>query len=129
MIKNLRAATDTLMELALIYGAILLVASTLFMLIEGQPFITSLYWAGTTATSTGYGDIVPKSFLGMGLAFLLQHVAIFVIAPLIIVRLHQHMNEDRHIWTDEEQVTLFNNLTKISDRQIYLEQLIKDTKK
>ncbi|HEX8624725.1 MAG TPA: potassium channel family protein, partial [Allosphingosinicella sp.] len=71
--KKLRAATDTLKELAFLYCALLLSCTFLFMLLEGHPFLTSLYWAGATATSTGYGDIAPKSFGGQVLAFVLMH--------------------------------------------------------
>ena len=49
---NLKTATDTLRELAAAYIALVLVSALLFMAIESQPFLDSLYWAGTTATST-----------------------------------------------------------------------------
>jgi voltage-gated potassium channel len=59
--SRLRAATDTLRELAIVYTVLILACSVAFMWLEGHNFATSLYWAGTTATSTGYGDITPKS--------------------------------------------------------------------
>jgi voltage-gated potassium channel len=58
----------------------------LFAHLEGRGYLESLYWAGTTATSTGYGDISPKTVAGQMLAFVLMHVSIFCIAPLIVVR-------------------------------------------
>ena len=102
-VSKLRAATDTLRELALIYGGMLLLAALFFSAFEARPFFESLYWAATTATSTGYGDISAKTTGGMILSVLLMHASIFVIAPLIIVRLIERLNEDRLEFTHEEQ--------------------------
>jgi voltage-gated potassium channel len=83
------------------------------MLLEGHPFLTSLYWAGATATSTGYGDIAPKSFGGQVLAFVLMHISIFGVAPLIVVRLIDRLNENRDAFTHEEQIHILEGLARI----------------
>ena len=114
--KKLQAATDTLKELALAYAALLLVAALLFMWIEEQAFFDSLYWAGTTATSTGYGDISPKTIAGRILAVVLMHISIFGVAPLIVVRLVERLNEDRDAFTHEEQVRILDSLARIEAR-------------
>ena len=113
MLHKLQAATDTLLELAAVYLVILLLAGALFMLVEGQPLLDSIYWAGTTATSTGYGDIAPKTWLGRMLALGLMHLSIFGIAPLIVVRLIDRMNEDRDAFTHEEQQMIADRLERI----------------
>lgn len=111
--QSFRAATDTLKELAVIYVAILLAAAFLFTLCEGHPFLQSLYWAGTTATSTGYGDISPKTLPGQILAVLLMHISIFMIAPLIVVRLIDRLNENRDAFTHDEQLRILEGLARI----------------
>ncbi|HEX8241713.1 MAG TPA: potassium channel family protein [Allosphingosinicella sp.] len=111
--KNLRAATDTLKELAALYAFLILGCTLLFMYFEPYDFSTSLYWAGATATSTGYGDITPKSIGGQMLAFVLMHVSVFCVAPLIIVRLIDRLNENRDAFTHEEQVRILESLTRI----------------
>jgi voltage-gated potassium channel len=113
MLKGFRAATDTLAELALVYLALILLATLLFMAIEAQPFLDSLYWAGTTATSTGYGDISAKSWAGRMLSLALMHLSIFGIAPLIVVRLVDRLNENRDAFTHEEQLALMARLDRI----------------
>ena len=113
MKKRLQAATDTLKELAAVYAALLLLSALLFMLLEGQTFSASLYWAGTTATSTGYGDISPKTVGGQMLAFVLMHLSIFGIAPLIVVRLVDRLNENRDAFTHDEQVRILEGITRI----------------
>jgi voltage-gated potassium channel len=112
-VKGIKAATDTLAELALVYAALLLIAAVLFMMFEGQGFLASFYWAGTTATSTGYGDISPKTVAGQVLAFVLMHLSIFGIAPLIVVRLIDRLNENRDAFTHEEQELILARLTAI----------------
>jgi voltage-gated potassium channel len=119
--KRLQAATDTLKELAAIYAALLLVSATLFMLIEKQSFAASFYWAGTTATSTGYGDISPKTVAGQVLAFVLMHLSIFGIAPMIVVRLIDRLNANRDAFTHEEQVHIMEGIARIEAKLDRLE--------
>ena len=118
---RLQAATDTFKELALVYAALLLLSASLFMVIEGQSFGASLYWAGTTATSTGYGDISPKTVAGQVLALVLMHLSIFGIAPLIVVRLVDRLNENRDAFTHEEQLQILNGISRIEERLARLE--------
>ena len=106
MKKKLIAATDTLKELAFYYVLLLTLSALIFMVLEKQSFSASLYWAGTTATSTGYGDISPKTVGGQALALILMHLSIFVVAPMIVVRLIDRLNEDRDAFTHEEQVQI-----------------------
>lgn len=113
---KVREFTDTFLELAIIYAVILLVAAGLFGWIEGRGFLESLYWAGTTATSTGYGDISPKTTAGQVLAFVLMHVSIFCIAPLIIVRLIERVSDNRDLFSHEEQERTMACLTRIEER-------------
>ena len=119
--KTLHAATDTLKELALYYAILLTVSALIFMALEKHSFLTSLYWAGTTATSTGYGDISPKTVGGQILAVILMHLSIFVVAPMIVVRLIDRLNEDRNAFTHEEQVQILEGISRIEERLQRLE--------
>ncbi len=121
MRQKLLAATDTLRELAVVYATLLLISAVIFMQIEDQPFAASLYWAGTTATSTGYGDISPKTVGGQVLAFVLMHLSIFGIAPLIVVRLVDRLNENRDAFTHEEQLQILDGISRIEERLKRLE--------
>ncbi len=111
--RNLKAATDTLRELAAAYLVLILAAAALFMYLESAPFLDSVYWAGTTATSTGYGDISPKSAGGRVLALALMHISIFGVAPMIVVRLIDRLNENRDAFTHEEQELILARLDRI----------------
>lgn len=119
--QKLRAATDTFKELAAIYALLLIVSSSIFMVAEGYSFADSLYWAGTTATSTGYGDISPKTPVGRLLAVALMHLSIFIVAPMIVVRLIDRLNENRDAFTHEEQVQILIGINRIEERLNRLE--------
>ena len=120
--QRIRAATDTFRELALIYACLLLVSAGLLAFFEDIDFMTALYWAATTATSTGYGDISPKTGAGQFVAVSLMHLSIFVVAPLIIVRLVDRLNENRDAFTHDEQLKLLDGMARIEARLDKLEK-------
>lgn len=60
--------------------AVVLLGAELFALAEGLPFTTGLYWAVTTATTVGYGDITPHNPLGRLIASLVMLTAIPMLA-------------------------------------------------
>ena len=119
--QKLRAATDTFIELAILYAVLLLVSAALLSHFEGIDFATGLYWAATTATSTGYGDISPKTGAAQLVAVILMHLSIFVVAPLIVVRLVDRLNENRDAFTHEEQLHILESLARIEARLDRLE--------
>jgi voltage-gated potassium channel len=47
------------------------------------------------------------------LAFFLMHVSVFCVAPLIIVRLVERLNEDQHAFTHEEQVHILEGIARL----------------
>jgi voltage-gated potassium channel len=120
--RRIQAATDTFKELAAIYLTLLLVSAVIYMQLEGRTFQESLYWAGTTATSTGYGDISPQTAGGRVLAFILMHISIFGIAPLIVVRLVDRLNENRDAFTHEEQLQILESIGRVEAAVRRIEQ-------
>lgn len=98
--------TDTLVELFAIYLGIVVLAALGYMAFEGGALRDALWWAVVTATTTGYGDIAPKTDAGRVVGALLMHASVFLIAPLIIVRMTQRLLEDRDAFTHEEQEAL-----------------------
>ena len=67
------------MLLGSVVGVVLLGAG-LFALAEDLPYTTGLYWAVTTATTVGYGDITPHNPVGRLIASLLMLTAIPLLA-------------------------------------------------
>lgn len=113
-------ASDTLREVVIYYVLLVLLSAFAFSLAEGLGFWESLYWGGTTTTTTGYGDISPKSLIGRLIALFAMHVSIFVISPLVIARVINYVNRDKHQFTHEEQQDLLDRLERIE--QLLLEK-------
>jgi voltage-gated potassium channel len=61
-------------------AAVVLVSAELFALAENLPFTTGLYWAVTTATTVGYGDVTPHNPVGRLLASLVMLTTIPMLA-------------------------------------------------
>ena len=61
-------------------AAVVLLGAWLFALAESLPFTTGLYWAVTTATTVGYGDVTPHNPIGRLLASLVMLTTIPMLA-------------------------------------------------
>jgi len=59
---------------------VVLLGAGLFALAEGLPFTTGLYWAVTTATTVGYGDVTPHNPVGRLISSLVMLAAIPMLA-------------------------------------------------
>jgi len=60
--------------------AVVFIGASLFSLAESLPFTTGLYWAVTTATTVGYGDVTPHNPVGRLIASLVMLTTIPMLA-------------------------------------------------
>src|ERR1700678_739713 len=70
-------------HLILLLGAavvVVVVGAWLFALAEDLPFTTGLYWAVTTGTTVGYGDVTPHNPIGRLIASLVMLTTIPLLA-------------------------------------------------
>ncbi len=109
--------TDTLFEVMVLYSIIILMASTGFTYFEGLPFLKSLWLSFVTATSTGYGDISPKTLGGQITAVALMHATIFIVIPLAVARILSVVLQDRNAFTDEEQEEMKSILRQLAKKE------------
>ena len=68
--------------LLLTTAAIVLAGGGLFALTQSLPFTTGLYWAITTATTVGYGDVTPHNAVGRVVASILMLTTIPLLATV-----------------------------------------------
>jgi voltage-gated potassium channel len=60
----------------------MLVGAEAFAATQGRPFTTGLYWAITTATTVGYGDVTPDNWAGRLVASLVMLTTIPLLASV-----------------------------------------------
>jgi voltage-gated potassium channel len=70
--------------LGVVVGVVLL-GGGLFALAEGLPYPTGLYWAVTTATTVGYGDVTPHNPIGRLIASLVMLTTIPLLAAAFAI--------------------------------------------
>lgn len=109
--------TDTLFEVMLIYLVTIGLASFAFVLTEGITTGQAFWLSFVTATSTGYGDLYPKTPAGRVTAVMLMHTTIFVIIPLAVARILSVVLHDKNAFTDEEQEEIKQMLHRLTDNK------------
>ena len=126
--KTFGRYTDTILELVLLYMAILLIAAGSYGYFEGKSFYDSIWWAAVTATTTGYGDMYPTTVGGRLTAFLLMHTALLFVLPLLIVRITKNLVEDHDRFGHEEQEHLKSEAAHARAELAEIKKAIKDSK-
>ena len=84
-------ATDTLRELFMLYGAVIVVAALSYSFWEHKNVWDGVWWALVTAMTVGYGDTYPITVGGRITGVLLMHLVPLFIIPLVTARLASGM--------------------------------------
>lgn len=109
-ISNTPAAlTCTLIGALLVFGIA-------YSIVENASIEDALYWAVTTMSTTGYGDVTPETTTGKVLAGCLMIWSIFYLLPAAIYHIGSRILHDRNEWTHEEQVQLGKDISDIKTK-------------
>lgn len=92
----------------------LLVAAVVFAVFESVSFLDGVYWASTTLTSVGYGDLSPATWGGKVFTVVFQLWSLFVLLPCAVANIIDSVRVDEHKMTHHEQEWLFDAVTAIA---------------
>ena len=110
------SATDTAKELFAIYLCVVVAAAFAFVHFEAMSFLDAMWMTLVTATTTGYGDLYPKTPAGRVVAVLLMHTTTLFIIPLVTARLASKLIVDNDAFTHSEQEEIKETLREIRER-------------
>jgi hypothetical protein len=99
--------------LALSVVLTLVIAALGFAAIEGASILDGFYWASTTLTSVGYGDLSPASASGKVMTIAFQLWSMFVLLPCAVAVIIDLVRVDEHKMTHDEQEWMFSALETI----------------
>lgn len=104
---------------------ILVVSASMYSISEHASFGQSLWWAIATATTIGYGDISPDTFIGKLAAILLMFVGIGFVGVLT----SSITNFFIHSHTNDRMEEVLDKLTKLEQSNAELKEEIKNLEK
>jgi hypothetical protein len=116
VVSLIKRMANTPKILALAVVLTLAAAAGLFSLFESTGLLDSIYWASTTMTSVGYGDLSPASPSGKILTIAFQIWSLFVLLPCAVANIIDSVRIDEHKMTHAEQEWMFSALETIAER-------------
>lgn len=116
MLAKCKMMFQSLMALVLIYTVLVLGSAVLFSYEEGVGFFDSLWWATTTATTTGYGDITPKTTWGRWTGMFLMNFGTYLVSPLLTAHMAATLIVNNDAFTHAEQEEIKTTLKALKER-------------
>ncbi len=118
-IANSRWTVLTALSLTvLIYAGIFCLLEQSNPHLQGHPkagYWVACYWAITTMTTVGYGDVSPVTTQGQFVACTLMLWSTFFLLPVAVVNVYNGVVKDRNEWSDAEQEQLKNDIRDIKN--------------
>lgn len=112
MLERLQKGSDTLREVLIYFVVLTIIAGASFSYFEGTTFFDGYYWANVTASSTGYGDITPKT-IGGKITAIFTMLSGLIIYAMVVYRVMEALAPDRNEFSHEEQVELMAKVDKL----------------
>jgi len=99
--------------LMLAYLGMIVISGAIYSVAESKSVGDSVWWAVVTASTVGYGDTYPTTWVGRVLAGTLISVMVLLVIPLITAHFASKLIVDADAFRHEEQEEIKNNLRAI----------------
>ncbi|WP_429970771.1 ion channel [Fructilactobacillus sp. Tb1] len=104
--------TNGFIYMLIICSSILVISALLFSITENISFDKSLWWAITTSTTVGYGDISPKTKFGKIIAIILMLVGISFVGILTSTFTAYFTDKEEKKLSKADEIRKYNALFK-----------------
>jgi voltage-gated potassium channel len=104
----------TFTRVFVVYITSLLLVAYLFASIEGKTMFEGFYWASVTATTIGYGDLLPTQTSTRVIMIIFAHFQVFVCIPCVIALILSNIIHDSNRFTHEEQEWMEEAMEKMA---------------
>ncbi len=116
-ISPIKRMANTPWLLAVAVVLTLTVAAVAFMALEGVSVLDGLYWASTTMTSVGYGDLSPATWGGKVMTIIFQLWSLFILLPCAVANIISSVLVDKDKLTHAEQEYMLRGITALATTQ------------
>lgn len=95
----------------------LTIAALAFVALEGGSVLDGFYWASTTMTSVGYGDLSPATWGGKVMTIAFQLWSLFVLLPCAVANIVGSVLIAKDKLTHKEQEYMLSGITALANAQ------------
>jgi voltage-gated potassium channel len=113
------------LQVFIVFTINLLLGAYLFSFLENVPLSSGLWWAIVTASTVGYGQIVPETGAGQILGSYFILINFLFLGPLIVASILINLIQDKNEFTKDEQDQLLTNVRILLDKIEEVEKLEK----
>lgn len=106
----------TFTRIFVVYITSLILVAYLYASIEGKTFFEGFYWASVTATTIGYGDLLPTQTSTRVIMIIFAHFQVFACIPCVIAMLLSKFIHDSNRFTDSEQEWMETALERMASK-------------
>lgn len=107
----------TIPRLIGLYLVSLILSSFIFAGMENKTFFEGLYWSSVTATTIGYGDLLPTHTFTRIWMIVFAHFQVFFCIPSVVVLLMGKVIQDQHKFDHQEQEEIKQRLRLLCEKQ------------
>lgn len=122
----MHSLTDSVKEVAAWAAGLTVVGALLYWNFEQVNPFEAMYWSIVSGSSTGYGDITPKTAGGRITTMVYIIVMIWVVSPILQGRITAYMTVDNNAWTNDEQEEVKDGIRALRAEIQTLREQLKD---